>query len=150
MKKIFESILADLRDCARDEYGPHRPEWERSERFPEGIVITTGWSRDPSRSNNGGEYYTYSRYRPIEDGRVIHETRSSYEDADWKLEEIYGLSGDALSNLADLACQRILAENAPKPVDRVKVRRRVEDALRKTASAEDLLAIAGLLGVKVE
>jgi hypothetical protein len=150
MKKLFESILADLRTCASDEHGPHRPEWERSGRYPDGIVITTGWSRDPSRSNNGGEYYEYSRYRPIEDGRVIRETSSSYEDADWELKEIYGLSGEALPHLADLACQRILAENAPKPIDLVKVRRRVEDALRKTASAEDLLAIAGLLGVKVE
>ena len=150
MKNLFSSIYTDLRDCAQDDYGPHAPRWEHSERYPTGIVITTRWSRDPSRSNNGGEYFMYSRYRPLEDGRVIHETGSSYEDADWEMEEIFGLSSDSLERIAELARLRILAEDAPPPIaDQKVLRRRIEDALRKTSSINDLVAVATMLGVKL-
>jgi len=35
----------------------------------------------------------------------------------------------------------------PQPIDTAKVRKRVEDALRKNASRQDLILIAGLLNI---
>jgi len=43
------------------------------------------------------------------------------------------------------------SENQQKiNINRIKTRRRIEDALRKTAKDEELLTIARILGVKVE
>ena len=60
------------------------------------------------------------------------------------------LSQAGLERLAELATKRVSAQLASKPIDLIKIRRRVEDALRKTADGDDLIAIAGLLGVKTE
>ena len=38
----------------------------------------------------------------------------------------------------------------PGPTNSKKLRRQIEDALRKTASDGDLVAIAGLLGIRAE
>jgi hypothetical protein len=149
MKELFKDIKKDLLECLTDPYGPHCPQWEKSEKVPAGIVITTHWSRDPSRSNNGGEYYEFSRYAPLEDGRVMHEIRSSYEDASWEHQKTYGLSASSLVSMAELACQRLLAEYAPKLLNVEELRVKIEYALRDAAST-DLVAIAGLLGLEAE
>lgn len=59
---------------------------------------------------------------------------------------------------AELAVKKVMAELIPTEIrgrkrywhDVIKIRRRVEDALRKTASEAEILAIAVLLGVKTE
>lgn len=157
MKRLMESMINDLRHCRDDEYGPHRPEYGIATNcanpdFDGTVRISIGFSKDPSRSNNGGEYFFYSRYRWIEDGRLIRETTSSYEDASWEIDwDLPGIlvSKDTLARCAELARLRVLAEKAPRMVDWPKTRRRVEDALRKYTSNEDLAAIAALLGVKI-
>jgi hypothetical protein len=162
MKKLYDSILQDLRDCASDEHGPLSPVWrvrlqrtsydETVPREPSGITITTRYSRNPSKSNNGGEYYCYSIYRYLDDGRLARFSDSSYEDSREELDDIYGvgISQDSLESLAEFAKQRVLQENAPRKMNETKVRRRIEDALRKRASYEEVFAIATMLGVKFD
>ncbi len=160
LKELSERLQADLMACATDPHGPHVPQWERRvfssyDRTEEwkpgkGVVITVEYSRDPSRSHDGGEYYHYARYLFC-DGGVSREGTSSCEIDDREPEsEIFAvaLSQEGLERLADLVAKRVTAELVPEPIDLTKVRRRVEDALRKTATGEDLVAIAGLLGVK--
>ncbi|MBU4143036.1 hypothetical protein KJ590_03495 [Patescibacteria group bacterium] len=158
LQNLTRDLQTDLMSCATDPYGPLAPQWERrvfshGGLFPGGgIVITTGWSRDPSRSCNGGEYYDYARYRFCDGGISREETSSCEIDERVPKSEIYNvaLSQGGLERLAELAAKRVSAQLAPKPIDLKKFRRRIEDALRKTATSDDLIAIAGLLGVKTE
>ena len=48
-----------------------------------------------------------------------------------------------------LDATRRVVDRLTNEVDNKKLRRRIEDALRKTASKDDLLAVAGMLNVKI-
>ena len=115
--------------------------------------MTISWEtytpRDRSRCNNGGDYYEWTRFWIGTTGSVWSYEISSYEDAESQGEQEYDvlLTWDGLNRLAEMAVRRVEAENTPCPLDIGKVRRRIEDALRKTAGRDDILAIAGLLGV---
>lgn len=154
MKELMHQMVNDLRDCARDDYGPHGPEFYPSDNRSAGenLSVTVQWSRDPARSNNGGEYYEDRRYFVGPNGSVHSYLVSSYEDADPEDWTDHGvaLSLAGIGRCLKLASERVLAELAPKPIDSQKVRRRVEDALRKTATDDDIVAVAGLLGVKID
>ena len=162
-QELYRRIESALKAGAEDDYGPHVPAFHhprrtsgmvsdgtwRAEELTDRIEITTRYSRDPSRANNGGEYYHYTRFRPLPDGRIIQESRSSYEDDEWESHGVFGIVAD-LPAMAKLACARINAGNRPGPVNSKRLRRQIEDALRKTASDGDLVAIGGLLGIRAE
>jgi len=148
LKKLYGAMFLSAMAGAIDENGPREATWEASTAIFGAVVFTTVYSRDPSRSNNGGEYFQYIRFANVPGGGVREEKRSSYEDADWVEENFYPVALTNLGRLAKLVCLAVNLSLAPKAIDTTKVRRRVEDALRKTASADDLLAVAGLLGVK--
>ena len=153
MKNLINQMAKDLRDCAEDRNGPHTPEYYlgRNSTAGENLSVTVQWSRDPSRSNNGGEYF-YDRRYFLKNGSVHSYLVSSYEDAEpeeW-VDHKVALTLDGVKRCLEMARQRVLAELKPMAFDTVKIRRRVEDALRKTASEDDLLAIAGLLGVRTD
>ncbi len=78
MKSLMEQMEWDLWDCMQDEYGPHRPEFFQSTNLSAGenYSVTTKWSRDPSRANNGGEYYEDRRYFVGPNGSVHSYSRS--------------------------------------------------------------------------
>ncbi len=146
---LFQMMVEAAKNCIDDEYGPRKAEYSRSLADPSGIVFTTRFSRDPSRSDNGGEYYEYRRFIPLGFGTRVEE-RSSYEGSSYEEIGFFSviLSTAGLCRMADLACLRATAAAMPPEIDIKKVRRRVEDALRKTATDEDVLAVAALLGVK--
>jgi len=60
-----------------------------------------------------------------------------------------GFTFTELNLLAEIAMARVKA-NMPKDIDIKKLRRRIEEELRKKATTKNLVAIAGLLGVKIE
>lgn len=155
MKKLITQMIEDLRDCAKDPHGPHRPEFYESRNALAGKnwSVTVIYSRDPSRSNNGGEYYEDRRYYIGPSGSVcsyLISSCDSSDETDWTDHGVV-LSFRGLERALELAACRVMAEMAPPPVEDIKkIRRRVEDALRKTAAAEDVLAVAGLLSVKID
>ena len=153
--KLFDKILNDLISNAEDRYGHHKPEYFQI--FDgHGIEIITEYSRNPSRSNNGGDYYYYSRYYPLEDGRIIRETKSSYEDSSWKITDIYSvcLSKNALSCMADLAIRKINNSNIPINNDINELKKKIISYINgmgtDESSGEYFMAIAGLLGLDFE
>ena len=158
MEKGLQKLMSDLveasRDSSRDENGDGIPGFfyfKAGRGGLETLSFQTRTPRDWNHSHNGGDYAEWIRFYPSPLGVSSYEI-SSYEDADPRNREDYGviLDLEGLRRLATLAVERVLAEMKPKPIDPAKVRRRVEDALRKTATDADILAIAGLLGVKTE
>ena len=152
MRQIIEKMMEAAKACAEDPYGNREPEWFIGAMSNTAPVFQTRFSEDHSRSSNGGAYHEYVRF--IQTGTGVRmEGKSSYEDSDYEEEGFWpsALDNAALCRLANLACLKIKVEMAPPPIDDIKtVRRRVEDALRKTATANDLLAVASLLNVKTE
>ena len=93
--------------------------------------------------------------------RVAHEGGYSYwhdESRDGKLSSLcFGVDATWLMDVSgeayltpDGTCIEFDGERIAVKFDKTKIRRRVEDALRKTVSAADLLAVAVKLGVKLD
>ena len=160
---LITAMMSDLRDCANDPYGNQKPEWSprlrrslppKFETRKAGVVVTTTFSRDTRRMNNGGRYEHYASYRPVPGG-IARYTVTSYEDDTPELDRVFplALSQEGLERAATLAAARVAAELSPPEGnldDLRRLRRRVEDALRKTARPADIEAIAAMLGVKTE
>jgi len=116
MKELIDQMTEDLRLCAEDEFGPHRPEFYffRNLACGENYSITVEFSRDPSRSNNGGEYYLDRRYYVGHNGAIQSYLVSS-EDAepyDWTDHGVVG-DLDTIKMCLELAQKKVEVESAP-------------------------------------
>jgi hypothetical protein len=154
LQKLMSDLVESARDSARDENGDGIPGFFYFKAGSDGLETVSFQTRTPrdwNHSHNGGDYAEWVRFYPSPIGVGSYEI-SSYEDADPRNREDYGvlLDLEGVRRLATLAVERVMTELKPSPFNMVKVRRRVEDALRKTAGEADILAIAGLLGVKTE
>lgn len=109
-KGQFEQLMNDIeKEIANAEGG-----WEISGRRT--LMITQRESRDPSRSNNGGEYYLYKHYAPTGLGVEVWESwscdiapRTEYGGQEYSYDVIVGLDG--LRRMAQLADVTIAARS---------------------------------------
>lgn len=72
MKELMEELVQAMVESATDELGNGYPDWQ----MLEDLWITTQQSRDPSRSRNGGEYYSYTVFEIRPDGVLVYEALS--------------------------------------------------------------------------
>ena len=98
----FEALMADIEIAISEANSPDGGGWKMTWR---GLVVTTQDSRDPSRSNNGGEYFYYRVYHP--DGLGIQVIDDwSCDFADRRGDEMYYnclISANGLERMAKLA-----------------------------------------------
>lgn len=151
MKDLIKQMVEDAIAVAEDSRGPHKPCFFQQKVIAgDSISFCLEESRDPSKSNNGGEYYQYARYLPVETGVLRYEV-SSYEDDEGRNEEVFPvcLSLAGIKRMAVLACEKAL--RVIKPRDYYNLRQRVVflriKSVLATSSNEDLYAIGAFLGV---
>ena len=104
LKDIQQAMLSSIED------GNGEGEWRIEKDY---ISVTTAFSRDPSRSNNGGEYYYYRRYRIVEGGIRAWDDWSC-DIADYSQygggDDFYPIAVSDLGRIGNLAEARALAE----------------------------------------
>jgi hypothetical protein len=109
LKDLEGAILSGLRDAA--ECGTSPESVEVISTHPDRVRVTTRWSRDPSQSRNGGDYYYYRRYRLTASGVAVRDDWScdfaSYEHS---LDAFYPLAVSSLEPIARLAYRRAMDE----------------------------------------
>lgn len=130
------------------------------------VVIEDFSGYEAGRSSNGGAYGFRQTYTP--DGPGTYTVRH-WTTADFQYCEYCGAWGECgcgdipqsiteaellglIANAEQDRSEGISVEVEPNddPDYFRTIRRRIEDALRKTAKPEDLIRIAGMLGVKTE
>lgn len=107
ISKLLEDIQNAMAQSLED--GNGEGSWRIEKDY---VGVTTQFSKDPSRSNNGGEYYYYRRYRLVEGGVRAWDDWSC-DIADYSnyggTEEFYPITLSDLSRVGFLAESRALA-----------------------------------------
>jgi len=116
MKELIEELVQAMVESATDELGNGYPDWGKS--F-DGLYVCTEQSRDPSRSRNGGAYYSYTYFDIRPDGVEVWDGSScelvSDEEHKDRSARSYpiSLTTEGLERMAHLAEARALQQVVP-------------------------------------